>query len=251
MTARILCCTLAIGAAGCGSAPATPSPFAFLLGVTAVTGAFEYHAAAGDPIDVDRQEAYHSWATAALDVTMTQRIRYNKYQSREHMAQVIGVGNTNGFADAKTFEIHTIWSYDNHEVVHLYSSVFGRAVALWSEGLAVAHQTNPAGGDLVPRWSGGPLHRLAQQFRSDGRLIPIAELLSTAGFRRFDPNLTYPESGSFVSFILDTCGLAGVKQLFRAGSPDDGADRVAADFQTICGRSIASAEQAWLAMLAR
>jgi hypothetical protein len=237
-------------ALGCGSSPAGPSPIteAALVSGT-VTGAHEYHHAAGDTVDVEWQEAYHRWATEALGVAPTRRISYNKYRSREHMAEVIGVGNTNGWADAGTFAIHTIWPRDNHEVVHLYSSLFGRAVALWSEGLAVAYQTDPAAGDFVPRWSRVTLDDHARQFRASGRLIPIADLLTSSGFRRYDPNVTYPEAGSFVHFVIGSCGLAGVKQIFASGTPDDSASRVTALFESACGRTISAAEQAWLAML--
>ena len=51
---------------------------------------------------------------------MTRRITYNKYFHRAHMGEVSGVSNTNVYADAASFAIHTIWPRDNHEVVHLY-----------------------------------------------------------------------------------------------------------------------------------
>jgi hypothetical protein len=241
---------LALTAAACGESPASPSEFTTLgLGLAATTDAFEYWRTPNDAIEVSWQETYHRWAIGALQIDVPRRIRYNKYQNRAHMESLIGVRNTNGFANAETFEIHTIWSRDNHEVVHLYSSVFGRAVALWSEGLAVALQTDPAAGNLVPRWSGVPIDDLARQLRDNGQLIPIAEILTTAGFRRFDDGVTYPEAGSFTRYVLSACGLDGVKRLFRTGSAADSADSVAAQFETVCQRSIAAAEQAWLASL--
>jgi hypothetical protein len=241
---------LSLAAAACGASPAAPSEFSGLgLGLAAATDAFEYWRTPNDSIEVSWQETYHRWAIAELQIDAPRRIRYNKYQNRAHMEALIGVGNTNGFANGETFEIHTIWSRDNHEVVHLYSSVFGRAVALWSEGLAVALQTDPAAGSFVPRWSGVPIDDLARQFRGTGRLVSIAEMLTTAGFRRFDPNVTYPEAGSFTRYVLSTCGLDGVKRLFATGAAADSADSVAAQFETACQRSIAAAEQGWLASL--
>lgn len=250
MTARTFCCLAAFASAACGSPPAAPSVFTeFALAVGAVTDAYEYRYAPNDTVEVQWQETYHRWAVEALSVTVPRRIRYNKYKNRAHMESLIGIGNTNGFANADTFEIHTIWSRDNHEVVHLYSSAFGRPVALWSEALAVAFQIDPAGGNLIPRWSGVALDDHARRFRAEGRLIPIAELLTTSGFRSFDPNITYPEAGSFMRFILDTCGLPGVKRFFGTGTVQDSAAAVAAQFETACGRSIGSTEQAWLARL--
>ena len=204
MNARTLCWLAAVAAPACGSSPAAPSAFTdFALAVGPVTDAYEYRYAPNDSVDVQWQETYHRWAVEALDVTVPRRIRYNKYQSRAHMESLTGIGNTNGIAKADTFEIHTIWPRDNHEVVHLYSSVFGRPVALWTEGLAVAFQTDPAAGNLVPRWSGVALDDHARRFRADGRLIPIVELLTTSGFRQFDPDTTYPEAGSFMRFAAN------------------------------------------------
>lgn len=250
MMTRLLSCLTAAAAAACGASPAAPGPFtAFGLGAGEVTAAYEYRHAPGDGVDVQWQEAYHRWALEALDVTIARRIVYNKYRSRAHMKALLGIGDTNAFANSDTFEIHTIWPRDNHEVVHLMAASIGRPAALWSEGLAVAHQTDPAAGDLVPRWSGVALDDHARRFRADGRLIPIAELLTTAGFRRFDSNVTYPQAGSFMRFVLDTCGLTGVKQFYAAGAVWDDGDRVSTQFEAACGLTIQVAEQTWLARL--
>ena len=245
------CLLLTVAMAACSESPTAASAIAMptTLGLAATTDAFEYRHATDDTIDVSWQERYHQWAIDALQIAPPRRIRYNKYRSREHMQSLIGVGNTNGFADGDSFEIHTIWSRDNHEVVHLYSSAFGRPVALWSEGFAVAHQTDPEAGDFVPRWSRVAVDDLARQFRASGRLIRIADLLTTSGFRQFDPNVTYPQAGSFVRFVLATCGLDGVKRLFGTGSPNDSADNVALQFEAVCHRTVAAAEQQWLAAL--
>jgi hypothetical protein len=165
------------------------------------------------------------------------------------MASLIGVGDTNAYASPDRFEIHTIWPEDNHEVVHLYASVWGRPGALWSEGLAVAFQTDPQAGDFTARWSGVPLDHHAERFLSEGRLIPIADLLTTSDFRRFDSNVTYPEAGSFMTFVIATCGLEGVKQLFVSGTANDPALVVRQKFQGACGRAISDVEADWRQML--
>ena len=251
MMKKIVVGGLAVAASACsgGSAMAPSTLPSIGLATGQVTEAFEYRYAPDDSVNVSWQEAYHRWAVEALQVAPPRRIRYNKYKSREHMGSVIGVGNTNGFANAETFEFHTIWPIDNHEVVHLYSAAFGRTVALWSEGLAVAFQTNPQGGDLSPHWSGVLLDDWVRRFHAEGRLIAISDLLTTADFRRFDDSVTYPEAGSFTRFVIDTCGLQGMKQMFGAVATGASADIVRMQFQAICGRSIEAAEQAWLTAL--
>ena len=251
MTARYLCSALALGALACGSPTAPAAPAQTALGRQIETADFTFRFSADDSVDVTWQEAYHQWAVAALGVAVPRRIVYNKYLNRAHMGAQTGNGNTNAYADPDRFEIHTIWSRDNHEVVHLYSLAWGRPTALWTEGLAVAYQVDPVAGDFEPRWSRIPLHEHARQFLAQGRLIPLADLLTTRGFRQFDPNVTYPQAGSFMRFLIQTCGLEGVRRLYATGHGDDDAASVRTSFGGACGRTVDEAEMAWREMLAR
>jgi hypothetical protein len=162
---------------------------------------------------------------------------------------VIGVSNTNGYADAAGFAIHTIWPVDNHEVVHLYSSAWGSPVALFTEGLAVAYSTNPPAGQFVPRWHSEPVHTIAARMRAQGTLIPIARLAETRSFRSFDPNLTYPEAGSFVRFLVDRSGLAPMRQVYAALRANDAADLIERAVTAAYGRSLSELEAEWLVFL--
>ena len=251
MTVRILCSAFALGAIACGSPTAPASPEQNTLGRQIETSAFTFRFSADDSVDVAWQEAYHQWAIAALGVTVPRRIVYNKYLNRAHMGTQTGTANANAYADPDRFEIHTIWSRDNHEVVHLYSLSWGRPVALWTEGLAVAYQVDPVGGDVEPRWNRILLHDHARQFLAEGRLIPLADLLTTRGFRQFDPNVTYPQAGSFMRFVIEICGLDGVKRLYGTGHVDDGAASVRDQFAGACGRTVDQVEAAWHEMLVR
>jgi hypothetical protein len=122
-------------------------------------------------------------------------------------------------------------------------------VALWSEGMAVAFQMNAPAGDFTARWNGTPVHAAARQFRQQGRLVAIADLLETAGFRRFDDGVTYPQAGSFVRYLLDTHGLGAWKRLYALGGPADSASLVRDHFESVYGRSIGEIERDWLAAI--
>jgi hypothetical protein len=247
MRARLIFIVV-LAAAGCNS-PAAPEPAQLTKRIE--TAHFVFLMSANDAVDTAWQEAYHAWAVNALQVTVTKPITYNKYLSRTHMGAVIGVSNTNAFADPDTsrMEMHTIWPTDNHEVVHLYSSAFGMTVSLFSEGLAVAYQVNAPAGETTPKWSGVALDELARTFRQQGRLPSIVSIADNAAFRAIDPNVAYPVSGSFVRYLIDTYGLASIKQLYGATRPTDSGDRVAAVFATVYGRSLADAERDWQARL--
>jgi len=210
-----------------------------------------FHYASFDSVDVDWQEQFHTWAIAQLRVSPPRRIVYNKYMSRSHMGDLTGQYSTNAYADPATYTIHTIWPTDNHETVHLYASLFGSPAALFGEGIAVAHQTNPARGDFVPKWSGVPVHQRALDFHRTAALVPLARLLQTSDFRTIDPNIAYPESGSWVRYLIDVYGLDRMKQFFGSSTPADSGDTVRRAFQTIYGRSIESIELDWLAFIER
>lgn len=240
----------ALLASACGgSSPAGPSGNGIPLLQTLESPAFVFRLASTDTVDADWQEQFHAWATAQLQVSPTRRITYNKYMSRSHMGDLTGHYSTNAYAETSTYTIHTIWPTDNHETVHLYTSLFGSPVALFNEGIAVAYQTNPARQDFVPKWSSVPVHQRALDFRRAGTLIPLAQLLRTSDFRTFDPNITYPESGSFVRYVIDVYGLDRMKHFFGSGTPTDSADTVRRIFQTTYGRPLESVELEWHAFI--
>jgi hypothetical protein len=241
---------LAAVAAGCGSNARPPtSPSSQPLSQSLESPAYLFRYAPGDSVDSSWQQAFHDWAVAALDVPVTKKVTYNKYLSRTHMGDLTGEYDANAYADPKTFTVHTIWASDNHEVVHLYSSLFGSPVALFNEGLAVAHQVDPVHGDLTPRWNMTPLHDHARSFRRQGMLVALGSLLASNDFRRFDSNVTYPEAGSFVRYVLDTYGLGSMKRFFALCRNTDSADTVRQQFQTAFGRSVTDVEHDWWAML--
>ena len=233
-----------------GSSPTAPTGAAVLLQVVE-TEAFLFRSVPGDSIEVDRQLAYHAWAQRELGITAARRITYNKYFSRAHMGEVIGVSNTNAWAEAPAYAIHTIWPYDNHECVHLYASTLGMPVSLLTEGLAVALQTNPIANNFVPRWSGTFVHDLARTFRTDGRLVPLDQMLQTSQFYSQDLNVVYPEAGSFARFLIDAYGLATFKDLYGRVASNDVEATVAAKFASVYGKSVGELEAEWWALLDR
>lgn len=128
---------LALG--GCGSEnPAGPSR---ALTVSQESSSFVYHFSPGDSVQLDRQESHHSWVIARLGVSVPQKITYNKYLDRAQMGELTGRGNTNGFAEPERFTVHTLWTWDNHEPVHVYTASIGRPSDFFNEGIAVSMAT--------------------------------------------------------------------------------------------------------------
>jgi len=234
---------------GCGGkSPTAPVSSADQLSEVIETASTIFRFAPGDEVDAERQQQYHEWAVARLGVSPPRKVTFNKYRDRAHMGLITGHNDTNGYADPSAFAIHTIWPWDNHEVVHLYTSLWGETVALFNEGIAVAFETDPGRGDLVPRWGPTAVHDLAAAFRRDGRLIPIDALLVTNGFFTYDSNVTYPEAGSFVLYLIDTYGLDPIRGMY-GGNHADSAAVTRQRVQSLFGRSVAALEQEWWTML--
>ena len=116
--------------------------------------------------------------------------------------------------------------------------------------LAVAFQANPAVGDLEPRWNGLHVHSHAKAFLDQGRLIPIAGMLTTEDFRGHDSNVTYPQAGSFAHFLIETYGLEKYLAQYSGSSPTESADRIGSRFGSSYGFGYEEAERQWLEFLA-
>jgi hypothetical protein len=241
-----------LAAGGCGGSNSVASPTKPPLPLASDTAHYAFHFAPGDGVDAAWQETYHEWATDRLGVQLGTRIGYYKYQSRQDMGERTGNYSTNGYADVARFEIHTLWAIDNHEVVHLFMSTLGQSSALFSEGVAVAFQTDPANGDLRSRFNGEDVHDAARRYLASGQLVlPLGRIIETTGFRAVpDSTLSYREAGSFVRFLIDRYGLDRFLTFWKSGVlPNDAADTIRTRFQTAMGVTFEEAEAAWRGML--
>ncbi|MFN8573064.1 MAG: hypothetical protein U0132_13525 [Gemmatimonadaceae bacterium] len=215
------------------------------------SGSTRYFYEPGDVVDTTRQEAFNRWALARLPITLPTKIEYRKYRSRAAMAHYTGNGNTNGYAEPPSFRIHTIWPWDNHEVVHVYSAVVGRPSDFFNEGLAVSFQTDPAHQDFSVRFNGVQVHEACRAYRRAGTLpSPLRLYVTTAGFRGItDQIMSYRMAGSFVLFLQEQYGLPRVLAFFQDGSRDDTLTQIQSRFQVVFGKELDAAEADWLATI--
>jgi len=236
---------------GCGESPTAPSAGGPALSEHVATAHFDFAWSAGDRVDTAWQEAFHEWATRELQVTITRRISYSKYLSPMHMLALhYGPGNVNAWADPDLFTLHTIWGFDNHEVIHLYTSTIGRATSLLNEGIAVAFQVDPIRGDMTPRWNNRHVHDVSAGWRRQGRLVALNQMLTFDQWRAIDSQVSYPEAGSFVRFLLDAHGGIGPFRLLLGLSTQQDAPEVTRrNIETAYGVPLEALETEWLAML--
>jgi hypothetical protein len=142
-------------------------------------------------------------------------------------------------------EVHTIFGRDNHETVHvLVNLVWGRAPALFGEGIAVAFQSDPVAGDTVPRWNTRPVDDIARDAWAAGTVPALDDLILNDPFRSYAEGLTYPLAGSFVHYLLESGGVAPLRAFFEAFGRGD-AGTVRDHFRAAYGQELDAAWDAW------
>ncbi|HET9372287.1 MAG TPA: hypothetical protein VFO19_18625 [Vicinamibacterales bacterium] len=242
-----LAAIIVIAACG-GSSPTSPSQS---LTATIETEHFSYHYSPGDAaLDEARQEAHYNWAVARLGVSLPQKIVYNKYTSRMHMGELTGTVGTNAFAEPEIFTIHSMFPFDNHETVHVFSALVGRPSDFFNEGLAVAFQTNPRDNDLESRFNGQQVHEATADYRRLNLVPPLDQIVETNGFRRIsDSTMSYRIAGSFARFLIDRFGIDRVKEFFRISGSRDNGTQIRQRFQEAFAQTLEAAEAEWLASL--
>lgn len=231
----------------CGESPVAPPDPSDMLSVRQETALGVYLHAPGDWIDVETQEAYYAWLFERTGLTPARPLEFHKYRNRAHMERLTGE-RVNGWAEDGTYRFHTIWTMDDHESVHaLVSAEWNAAPALMNEGMAVAHQV-PVG-TSVPLWNGTPVDTLAARALRAGTLPPLAELVESRDFRRYDEGLTYPIAGSFVNSLIARHGYGRLEGFFRSSGRLETAAQLRADFRAAFGEGVEHAWAVWTASL--
>ncbi len=252
MTIRCLATafTATVLAVGCGGSPAGPTTTATLPLVNE-TPMMRYYHEAGDTIDVPRQEAFNAWAVDRLAISLPQKVEYRKYLSRDAMGRYTGYANTNGFAEPSLWRFHTIWPFDNHEVVHVFTAVIGRPSDFFNEGIAVSFQVDPARGDFVVKFHGQQVHEASRAYLRAGVLpMPLSRFVTTSGFRSItDETMSYRMAGSFVLHLTERAGLPAMLTFMRVNNPEESLNAIRDRLQSVFGASLEELESGWRAML--
>lgn len=233
-------------ALACGG-PTTPSAADALSG-SASTAHYDFHFSQGDAVDAARQEAFHDWVVVHLGVAASQRLTYNKYRDRSHLERVTGK-STNGFAEPETATVHSIWPWDAHEAVHVYTAPIGRPSDFFNEGIAMALGFDPLAGRFVSLWNNTPIDDIARGLLRAGTLPSVLSMAGTADFRRLSDQISYPAAGSFVGFVLRERGMPPMRAFFQASGRDESPGAIQSRFAAAFGWTLAEADDRWRAFL--
>jgi hypothetical protein len=138
-------------------------------------------------------------------------VEYRKYPDLETKEALSG---RPGNAHREGNIIHSIWATDRHEIVHVLGDGVGDPPALIAEGLAV---------HLSGGWQGGPVRAAAAKVLEQGEWPGLEKLLTSVAFRNVPDLVSYPVSGAFVAWIIETKGKDTLLELYRSmknGEPE-------------------------------
>ncbi len=205
---------------------------------------FIFHLSEGDSVNVDWQEQYYEWLASKLKLDLQDKVYYYKYADNNQILDLLGY---KGNALVRFGRIHSIWPSDNHEVVHvLVGTNVGMPPKLFSEGIAVAHQTNPIENDTVPKWGNMSIDKVAAKFVRESKIPQLDSLLNINDFMKFDADITYPISGSFVKYLITEYGLELLYDFFRESNWDDNPKEMKKIFNEIYRIELIVVWNSWL-----
>lgn len=157
----------------------------------------------------------------AMDYSHDGKIEYYKASSPEECGRLLTQGSFNGlaavtYADSiKWFQIAVSTAFYNpHEVMHIIalSSGVPYGNSFLSEGLAVAY-----GGTTFQ--ASQFAHNYCRIMMESPRYVPIKRLVTMGGADFLQASdITYQEAGSFIRYLVDTYGMARLRNLIACAS---------------------------------
>jgi hypothetical protein len=172
-------------------------------------GHYRYVTLADDRVDAEarafNEESFRR-VSEFLDLEPSQlpaAVDYFKYPSRESKGEWTG---DSGNAHRRGDEIHSIWATDRHEIVHVLAARWGDPPALLAEGLAV---------HLSGGWSDSTVRAAAAAALTPTPSVTPSSILDSASFRAQPDARTYPISGAFVEWLLETRGQPFLREAYE------------------------------------
>jgi len=216
----------------------------------AETTHFRYYVRPGDHIPrwaMELAEDHLDAASRTLQIELPEVIQYYKHPSQLDLYATTGSRSTGivfTSEDGQHQEVHSVHSYDPHEVMHAFAhQTMGEPPAIFDEGLATAF-----GWDWTP--GERDVHQRARVLLEEGRLVPLKRLLTNWDFRSYKTYPAYTTAGSFIKYLLAEYGPQKLSRLFALDRYSQ-QDEIEQCFTTAYGQSIYEVEASWRSALER
>jgi hypothetical protein len=162
----------------------------------------------------------HEWAYGDIEDTLNVShngiITFFLYPSQDSLYR--STARQYGFAINEGGEVHSLWqAADNHqslghEMTHVIThwTIGEPTQALLGEGIAVCMDH-----------SGKDFPELSKAMIANNQWVQLGELVGDTWFD-IDPEITYPQSGSFVCYLMENYDLVDIKALYTAPDFESG-----------------------------
>lgn len=157
--------------------------------------------------ELEKQEEHFQKFCNLFGIKTRKKIRIYSVKDRKEMKQIVGY-ETNGRAEPQNYRVFSVYVHCPHEVIHVLEDNFlGNSNNLLGEGLAVCFGWEDG-------WHGKPLRKWMRKFLKEKTYIPLKILMDDNVFKtKLEDNITYPESGAFVKFLINKFGIEKFKEL--------------------------------------
>lgn len=200
---------------------------------------------------IEIQEQSYKKIMKILELKNKRKIDYYLYFSekiKEFLMGDSGYGNAIWIKIKKIknwvpekFEVHCV--YNNkikcigpHEDTHLLSLSYGVATFLFSEGLAEF---------MDEKWQDKDIDIWARDYFKKNKLYSIKFLMENKNWDKVDEMIVYPQSGSFVKYLINIYGIEKFKKIYQELSRNKTLRANIRIIEKICSDSIENIEKNW------
>jgi hypothetical protein len=189
-----------------------------------------------------QEELYLSYATRlGIPPERMPRLSYFLYPDSAAVKEILGL-DTTLHVDYDRREIHSINPAEDHEIVHMLTSDYGRLPSMLSEGTAFY---------LMGGFNGRPIQPEAQRLLLEDKMPSLEELLDPMASTTIEPAITIPTAASFVGYLIEFGGAERFLQLHGGLGAYSNYEAFAAAFEKVYDSPLAQAETVWRQTLAR
>lgn len=180
------------------------------------------------------------------------KIKYYLYPLLKEKKKLMGddsLGNviweefelTNNKVKTKKFEIHVLYDIKRkfigeHEDTHLLSLPLGLSIYLFNEGFAQFMEGKLFGKDI---------NILSKRLMKKNKLYPLKWLIDNKNWDKVKKGIVYPQTGSFVRYLINTYGLGKFKKVYKKLSRNKTVQKNIKIIETIYSKSIKELETNW------
>lgn len=193
--------------------------------------------------DMDREVRLVEAVAGEVGIRKTEkRIYYRLYPDEQTFFDVTGRKRYQPFTRWADRELHSLATYEDHEMIHLILYDLGTPPFGLAKGLVFYFRA---------KYNGWDLHNAAKQdlFRKD---IPaLFRTINQRDFADSKVSVTVPAWGSFVTWLIDRHGMDKLLELYRTTNEITEAGPFSARFKSVYGVDFQKMDQDWRWFLLR